>query len=647
MAYRSSRARKLAQGNDLNGILFEPQSDWIPRAHFPDIRGAKYIGIDSECRDPNLKGKGPGSIRRDGYPVGFSVATDDGFSGYYPIAHLAGGNLEREPVIQWLQDMLGDTRADKIGCNILYDCEWMHTLGIKVGGNLHDISSAEALIDEESYSGFDLNSIATKYVGAGKDESLLRRAAAEFNVDPKAEMWKLHSRYVGPYAIVDAERTIQAWKVQQEEIRRQGLEQIYKLEMDLIPILLKMRIQGVRVDLERAAALSREWKEREDQLLYGVLMEHGVHLDPWAQESIMRVCDRLKIQYPRTEKGNASFTGDFLEHSGNPFLKTVREIRRLNRMRSSFIDEQIMANQINGRVHAQFHQLRGDEYGVRGGRFSSSNPNLQQVPARDPELAPLIRGLYIPEDGCGWAKLDYSQQEPRITVHYAYICKLLGADIARNAWVADPSMDYYKFIGEVAKLVRKDAKTVYLGLTYGMGKHKLANDLRRPLDEAEVISDKFNEHSPYIKLLSEKCIKQADARGYIKTVYGRKCHFEFWAPIGSNWWDEDDERWNGKVGPMKTREAAERQWPKERLERSFTRKALNRLIQGSAGDMTKLAMRHNYQQHGAVPHLQVHDELDHSCESYEDAVKLKIGMETCVKLEVPVVAELEFGRSWK
>jgi DNA polymerase I-like protein with 3'-5' exonuclease and polymerase domains len=647
MAIRSSRSKKLAQGNDLNGILFEPQSDWVPHGRFPDIRGARRIAIDSETRDPNLKARGPGSIRRDGYPVGFSIATDDGFSGYYPIAHLAGGNLAKEPVIQWLQDMLGDSRADKIGCTLLYDLEWMHTLGITVRGRLHDLQVAESLIDEENYDGYDLHSIARKYGAEGKDESLLRRAAAEFNIDPKADMWKLHSRFVGPYAEADAIQTLKTHDVQQLEILRQGLGKVYDLECELIPIILKMRIQGVRVDLEVASKLSKQWQVREDELKYKLLVEYGRDVDPWSGIELMRMCDHLKIQYPRTEKGNASFTGDFLEHSGHPFLKGIRDVRRLNRMRGTFVDELIFGNQINGRIHAQFHQLRGDEYGVRGGRFSSSNPNLQQVPARDSELAPLIRSLFIPEEGCGWTKLDYSQQEPRIAVHYAYICKLRAADVARQAWIDDPNADFYKIVVAIASIIRKDAKTVYLGRTYGMGKRKLAADLGRSEEEAEEIIRKFDEALPFLQALSEKCIKQADVRGYIKTIYGRICHFNYWLPVGSNWWAPDDDRWNGKNTPIKTEEAAKSQWPRERLCRAHTRKALNRLIQGSAGDMTKLAMRDNYREHKAVPHLQVHDELDYSSQCYEDAVKLKHGMESCVKMEVPIVAELEYLKAWK
>lgn len=638
MAHRKS-SKRLAQGNDLNGILFEPESDWTPPTQFPDLRGERYIAIDSECRDPNLTERGPGSFRGDGYPVGFSVASSGGFRGYYPIAHLAGGNLERAPVIKWLQDQFGDSRAEKIGAHILYDLEWLHTLGVEVRGKIHDIALAEALIDEERIEGYSLNSIATKYLGRGKDEVLLRKAAAEFGINPKSEMWKLHSRFVGPYAEVDAVRTLETFTEQQKEVDRQNLRQIYDLEMRLIPILLKMRIQGVRVDLERAVALSKKWEDDENALLYKVLMEHGVHLNPWSQTDIQKVCDKLKIGYPRTDAGNPSFPQDFLDHSGHPFLKTVREIRRLNRMRGTFINEQIMGNQVNGRVHAQFHQLRGDEYGVRGGRFSSSNPNLQQVPARDSELAPLIRGLYIPEDGCEWAKLDYSQQEPRITVHYGYLCKLAGAAEARQVWLNNPKEDFYKIVVEIAKIVRRDAKTVYLGRTYGMGKKKLALDLGRSEADAEAIIAAFDNALPFIQKLSEKCIKQADQRGYIRTIYGRTCHFDFWLPA--------DARWGDDTAPVKGLDKASAMWPDKRLIRAFTRKALNRLIQGSAGDMTKLAMAYNYEEHGAIPHLQVHDELDYSADSREHAEQLQHGMENCIKLEVPVVAELDLGKSWK
>jgi DNA polymerase I-like protein with 3'-5' exonuclease and polymerase domains len=645
MAIRSSRSKKLAQGNDLNGILFPPASDWTPPNDFPDIRGAKRIAIDTEGRTPDLKSRGPGFLRGDSYLSGVSVATDDGFSGYYPFAHLAGGNLAKQPVIQWLSDMLGDPRADKVFCNAIFDLEGLHVSGVEVRGNIHDISLAESLIDEERFEGYGLDAISGKYLGSSKDESLLRRAAAEFNVDPKADLWKLHSRYVGPYATADAVNTLKAWDVQQLEIMRQGLGKVYDLEMGLIPIILKMKIQGVRVDLEAASILSKKWKIREDELRYKLLMNYGRDVDPWSGDELARMCDKLKVQYPRTEKGNPSFEADFLENCGNPFLKAIRDIRKLDRMRGTYVDELIFGNQIRGRIHAQFHQLRGDEYGVRGGRFSSSNPNLQQVPSRDSELAPLIRGLFIPEEGLGWAKLDYSQQEPRITVHYAYLCKLLGADLAKEAWCANPSMDYYKFIGEVAKLPRKDAKTVYLGLTYGMGKAKLAADLKRSLQEAESISDQFNEHSPYIRALSEKCQKQVDQRGYIKTIYGRICHFDFWLPSNLKWGAKDDD---GKpVMPTKTREAAEARWPNQSLTRAFTRKALNRLIQGSAGDMTKLGMLHNYRETGAVPHLQVHDELDYSTDGVEPANRLKAGMEQCCKLSVPVVAELDYGKSWK
>ncbi len=634
--YKTSR--RLAQGNDLNGILFEPRSDWTPPTTFPDLSHAKEICIDVETRDPNLTSKGPGSLRKDGYPVGFSIATDDGFSGYYPTRHLAGGNLEESSVLSWLRKELSRPEQHKVGANIPYDLEWLHSVGVHIKGRCHDIQGAESLIDEEKYN-YGLEYLAKEYLGEGKDEEKLREAAREFHVDPKGELWKLHSRFVGPYGEADTVKTLRIHQLQKSRLADQGLGQVHALECDLIPIILQMRIRGVKVDLERAAELSKKWKAQEEEIEYRLLMEHGKIINPWSQDDLCAIYSKLGLGIARTEAGNPSFTSDVLAHSPHPFSKAILELRRINRLRSVYVDELIFGNQIAGRIHCQFHPLRKDDSGTRSGRFSSSDPNLQQVPARDSELAPLIRSLFIPEDGHDWAKLDYSQQEPRILVHYSYICGLQGAAEARDAYVRDPLMDYYKFTGEVAGLVRRDAKTVTLGRFYTMGKDKLANDLNRTLEEAAEILRKYDAHNPYVQKISEKCISQASKRGYIKTLYGRKCHFDFWIP--------SSKRYDKMIKPVKTREAAEKAFPNQSLERAFTYKALNRLIQGSAGDMTKLAMVHNYKEHRAVPHLQVHDELDYSVADRAEAERLKHGMENCVKLEVPIVAELDYGKHWK
>lgn len=641
-------SRKLAQGNDLQGALFEPTSDWaLPTADdlqrfYNRCVAAKHIGFDTECRDPNLRTKGPGSFRCDGYLAGISLAVNDVEQGsdaiYLPLRHLAGGNGDNSRFTELARDCLA-LPAEKVGCHTLYDIEWLNSVGIPVRGRIQDVALAEALIDEESETGYSLDALSKKYGHAGKDETLLRHAAGVFNVDPKGELWKLHSRYVGPYAERDAINPLLILQSQQPHLDGESLQRVYDMECELTPIVWEMRKLGVRVDLGRATDLSTDWQRREDEIAYKILQEYGCHLDPWSAKEIAKICDRLKLEYPRTEKGNPSFEQEFIERvNHHPFFGNLRQLRRYNSLRSRFIDGQILSNQINGRVHCQFHQLRGDENGVRGGRFSSTGPNLQQVPGRDPDLAPLIRGLYIPEEGCDWAKLDYSQQEPRLVVHYAYLCKFAGANLAREIWIKDPSTDFYKYIADVAQVIRKDAKTIYLGRSYGMGKRKLAQDLGRTEDEAQIILDRFDERSPYVKELANKCMRQVERTGRIRTIGGRVCHFDHWVSC---------DRSESNNFPIRGRERAETHWPLKRIQRAFTHKALNRLIQGSAGDMTKMAIIKNYRDHGAVPHLTVHDELDYSVSSREQAAALKFGMEKCVECTIPIVAELEYGRSWK
>lgn len=648
MALSPKKARMVQGDSAINGIIFEPPSDWVPPREFPSLellRSFGRIGVDCECRDPNLKDQGPGSIRRDGYPVGFSLAgiAPDGQSHkwYFPTRHLSGGNIDEGAVVRFLSEALADPYTEKVFANALYDLEWLRYHGIKVRGRIHDVQALEALIDEESETGYSLEALSRKYLGFSKQEELLKIAAQSFGVNPKGELWKLHSRFVGAYGEVDALNPLLILQKQWREVERQELQRVYDLECRVIPVVHEMRIQGVAVDVDAAEKLHKEWGLAEDRIQYKILVDHGVHIDPWSAKDIAKVCDRLKIQYPRTEAGNPSFEQAFLDNHSHEFLKQIRQLRRYNSLGNRFVKGLILDNAINGRIHCQFHPLKGDENGVRAGRMAATGPNLQQVPARDPDLAPLIRGKFIPNKGEKWAKLDYSQQEPRLVVHYAVLCGLVGACEAAEVWRQNPSTDFYKYIAEVAEVVRKDAKTIYLGRSYGMGKAKLANDLGRSIDAAAQILKKFDERNPYVKELADACMRQVEKRGYIRTMGGRVCHFDHWIPSDVKW----EERNNYK--PIRGYERAAAAYPNHRLGRAFTHKSLNRLIQGSAGDMTKMAMVKNFEELGAVPLLQVHDELDYSVPDREFAEKLKVGMETCVQLQVPIVAELEYGDHWK
>ena len=599
------------------------------------MSGAKLIAIDCETYDPNLLTNGPGGVRNDGRLIGISVASDTGFRGYFPIGHAGEGNLNRNRVLQWAKATF-ETSIDKVGANILYDLEWLKTVGIEVQGNKYDIQVAEPLIDEERKEGYSLEVLSKRYLGRGKDESLLNAAAQAYNLNPKKDMWKLPPHYVGEYAEIDAVNTLEIFKKQLPILKEQDLEGIFKLETALIPLILAMRFKGVKIDLDKAQKLNKKYKKEESRLLKYLREFAGFAVEPWSNQQLSVVCERNKIWFPKTQAGNPSFTGDFLSTNKELFLTSVAEFRKVNKMRRDFIQKVCLDMSVDGRIFAQFHQLRRDSDGTRTGRFSSSNPNLQQIPARDEHWGPLIRSLFLPEKGQDWYRLDYNQQEPRMLVHYARLRAIKGSREACEAY-QEKDADFHNMVADLAGINRKIAKTINLGIMYGMGTFKLGQMLGLSYNDATILLEKYHEKVPFVKGLMHEASKAVTYRGEIKTLLGRKRHFNFWEPSDSRL------KWPNKEMPLRI-EDAERIWKGRPLKRAYTHKALNALIQGASADLTKKAMLDMYNELGIIPHLQVHDELDFS---YNGNIKPVVDiMENCVKLEVPLKVSVEKGRSW-
>jgi len=601
------------------------------------LSGAKLIAIDCETYDPNLLTNGPGGVRKDGRLIGISVAANTGFRGYFPIGHAGEGNLNRNRVLQWAKATF-ETGIDKVGANILYDLEWLRTVGIEVKGNKYDIQVAEPLLDEERKEGYSLDILSKRYLGRGKDESLLNAAAQAYNINPKKEMYKLPAHYVGEYAEIDAVNTLEIFKKQLPLLEEQDLMGIFKLETDLIPLILDMRFKGVRIDINKAEKLNKRYKKEESRLLKYLREFAGFAVEPWSNQQLGVVCERNKIWFPQTQAGNPSFTGDFLSTSKEMFLTSVSEYRKVNKMRRDFIDKVCLKMNVNGRIHAQFHQLRKDSDGTRTGRFSSSNPNLQQIPARDEYWGPLIRSLFLPEKDNTWFRLDYNQQEPRMLVHYARLRAIRGSKEACEAY-HEKDADFHTMVAEMAGIKRKIAKTINLGIMYGMGTFKLGQMLGLNYNDATILLEKYHEKVPFVKGLMHEASKAVTYRGEIKTLLGRKRHFNFWEPSDSRL------KWPNKEMPLR-KEDAEEIWKGRPLKRAYTHKALNALIQGASADLTKKAMLDLYNELKIVPHLQVHDELDIS-HIDNPAIKWVTDiMENCVKLEVPLKVSVEKGKSW-
>ena len=609
--------------------LFTPEVDWSPPSSFPELSNYSEVAIDLETNDPLLLSHGPSWAFADtGHVTGIAIATKD-FSMYFPIQHKGGGNLDRRIVLNWFTKQMSYSN-DKVFHNSLYDLGWIKRIGIKVEGTIHDTMFAAPLIDENQY-GYSLNKLGERYLNEIKDETLLKEAAQAYGLDPKKDMWKLPAKYVGQYAEQDAALTLKLWQIFKELLKSENVEKIYDLETGLIPILLDMRYKGVPVDLIKAEEVGKQLKKEEESILNNIKKEHGVYPDLWAAASVATVFDRAGLSYPRSPKINApSFTSAWLEGHDNKLAKDIGRARKLNKARTTFIDKMILEHSVNGRIHGELHPLRSDTGGTVTGRFSSSNPNLQQVPARHDVIGPMIRSVFIPEPDHHWGCFDYSQQEPRLTVHYSAVTQQEGADDAVDAY-RNKNADFHQIVADMANISRKEAKVINLGLSYGMGKDKLISQLDLSPQEAEELFDTYHSRVPFIKGLRDQCARLGANRGYIVTLLGRKCRFNLFEPSFE------------RKTPYPYEEAVERYG--EKVKRAFTYKAMNRLIQGSAADMTKKAMVDLYKE-GYLPHTQVHDELDISVKDINDCKKIIEIMSDCVSIKVPNLVDAEIGDSW-
>jgi DNA polymerase I-like protein with 3'-5' exonuclease and polymerase domains len=475
--------------------------------------------------------------------------------------------------------------------------------------------------------------LAKDKLGRTKNEDLLIAAAKEFGVDPKKEMYKLPSMHVGEYAEYDARLTYDLYLLNKEQIDKQELQDIYDLETRLQPCLIDMRMKGVRVDLEQADIAKKELSVKEKQLMSEIKKICGLDVEIWAAASIAQAFDKLGIKYPRTPKTEApSFTKNFLSNHEHDIAKKIVEAREINKANTTFIDT-ILKHQHKGRIHAEIHQMRSDDGGTVTGRFSYSNPNLQQIPSRNKKIKKLIRSLFIPEDGMQWGTFDYSQQEPRLVVHYAYSDGLDVRSIVSG--YRSGEADFHEMVAEIAQISRLQAKTINLGMMYGMGKGKLMNELGIDKEEAEEIVSIYQNKVPFVKQLTYNVMDKASARGEIKTLLGRHCRFPFFEP-----------RKFGEKGFYKTKEEAIDALGHGNYKRAGTYKALNKLIQGSAADQTKKAMVDLYEEDGIIPHIQVHDELNISVENKGEALSIKKKMEDCVELNVPSVVDYALAKNW-
>ena len=444
-------------------------------------------------------------------------------------------------------------------------------------------------------------------------------------------MYKLPAMHVGTYAERDAQITLELWQEMKKEIINQDLEDIFDLETELFPCLVDMRFLGVRVDVEEAQKLKQQLIEQEKLCLQQIKKETSIDIQIWAARSIAKIFEKLHLPFDRTEKTNSpSFTKNFLSNHPHPLVKLITRAREINKAHTTFIDT-IIKHSYKGRIHAEINQLRGDSGGTVTGRFSYSNPNLQQIPARNKDLGPMIRSLFIPEDGCMWGCFDYNQQEPRLVVHYASLQQLPSAFTVVDAY-KEGNADFHKIVADMAQIPRTQAKTINLGLFYGMGKAKLQAELGISEEKAKDLFATYHAKVPFVKQLMNAVSQRAQQCGQIRTLLGRLCRFHLWEP-----------NYFGIHKALPHEQAILEHGPG--IKRAFTYKSLNKLIQGSAADMTKKCMLELYKE-GIIPHIQIHDELDISVKDDKEAKHIVEIMESAVELAIPNKVDYEAGDNW-
>lgn len=630
-----------------------PKTGWKPATNFPDLSGAKAIAVDVETHDPEIEDHGPGWGRGKGHILGISLATNDGFNKYFPMRHEAGFNHDPAQVIRYVREQLSRAHQPKVGHNLLYDAGWLAHEGMPIVGQYYDTWTAEKLINHSSPA--SLEEVALRYVGAGKSSEELYdwawqawgrgtpRSATDKRKTAMKNLSKIPAELVGFYAESDTELPLRILPKQFERMDELGLLDVFHLECDLLPILVQMRLLGVSVDLDAAERARDHFLNAASELQSKVNSVAGCPINTGSAQEVAKVFDKLKINYPRTEKtGAPSFKGEFLKTVEHPIGKMIVDLEELKKYNSTFIENAILGSQVNGRVHGEFNPLRAVT-----GRMSASNPNLQQVPSRN-DLAKMVRAIFIPDEGHNhWRKYDYSSIESRILAHFA-VGK--GANELRKEYVDNPNTDYHNFTQAMIKklvgleLNRKHVKNVNFAGIYGASEKKLQSMMGLTNEEAETFFNAYHSGLPYVRATMEHMSRFAEENGFTRTILGRRAVFDHWEP-------KYTPRGAPKPIALQFEQAIRSYGPN--IKRSYLHKALNYLIQGSAADLMKMAIVKCYKAgvYDAIgfPRLIVHDEKDWSVKpdwdekAFEEMQNI---METAIPFKIPIRVEGEWGPNW-
>jgi DNA polymerase I-like protein with 3'-5' exonuclease and polymerase domains len=641
-----------------------------------DLTGIDTVAVDIETYDPNLKTKGLGAIRNDGFICGIAVATSKE-TAYFPLRHSDTDiNPERINKIWEVlnKKIFQNENITKVFHNAIYDVCWIRAItGKPMKGRLVDTMIAASVINENRFK-YSLDSLSKDYLDEGKYKYDLQQKTLEWSggtvKDPMTNMHKLPAAIVKDYAKQDVDLTLKLWNLFDKKIDevlytkedgdQKTCRQIFELETKLFLCLVDMKFKGVKIDVQKAILFGKHLKKRRDQILKAIENITTIKVDIWAASSIKNLLEHQNItDYKVTPKSKMpQLPKDYLKTHKNKFLRMIAKAREYDKAVNTFI-EGLLGYVHKGRIHADINQIRSDAGGTVTGRFSMSNPNLQQIPSKG-FIGKKMRELFIPDEGYKWGSFDYSQQEPRIVVHYAIKLGLPGTESLQQEFDRDDA-DFHQIVADMANISRKQAKTINLGLFYGMGKIKLQKELGLDQIKARNLFNEYHNRVPFVRQLSQDLIQFSKDNKLLFTLYDRFCRFDKWETTNKEW-NPETNRFNPVT--LYTEKDAREAFKAEMLDKfkenkidpnymdyfdryytpAFTYKALNRLIQGSAADMTKKAMVDLYEK-GIIPHIQIHDELCFSTTDHEAKI-IKETMEQTIPLEVKNKVDYESGPNW-
>ena len=639
-----------------------------------DLENINTVAVDIETYDPNLKTKGLGAVRKDGFICGIAVATGKETC-YFPLKHSDNDNLNTEKTWKTLNELIfQNEKITKVFHNAMYDVCWIRSItGQMIKGRIVDTMIAASVIDENRFR-YSLDALSKDYLKDSKYKYDLQQKTLEWSggmvKDPMSNMHKLPTYIVEEYAKQDVDLTLRLWKLFDKKLdevlytkpetnENKTCRKIFELETKLFPCLVEMKFKGVKIDVQKAKAFGEHLRKRKKQVVDAIKNRTGIKVDIWAASSIKDLLDKLNIEdYEMTPKSKMpKLSKDYLKTHSNKCLRMIAWIREYDKAANTFVDG-LLEFVHEGRIHADINQIRSGDKGTVTGRFSMSNPNLQQIPAKG-FIGKKMRELFLPEENKEWGSFDYSQQEPRIVVHYALKLGLPGTNDLEEEFNKKDA-DFHQIVADMAKISRTQAKTINLGLFYGMGKLKLQKELGLERQKANELFADYHKKVPFVKILSQDLVSFAKDNRLLFTLYDRFCRF--------NMFETTNRRWNPKINrfdevPLLSEADALREFEIEyrkvakKVEEdfikyfknyyvpAFTYKALNRLIQGSAADMTKKAMVDLYEK-GIIPHIQIHDELCISVANNYEANIIQNAMEEAIPLEIKNKVNCKKGINW-